>query len=113
MAASNRVPHPRRPWHDRVPTAGPASAARRIADDARRTLAGRRTFAGRRTLAARWALASRWAASPRRAFIAARHAWRRSLQLRMVTLTLVISGLLVGGFGAVVASQITEGLVRD
>jgi HAMP domain-containing protein len=42
-----------------------------------------------------------------------RRAWRRSLQLRMVTITLVVSTLLVGVFGVVVASQITEGLVHD
>ena len=42
----------------------------------------------------------------------ARRAWRRSLQLRMVTITLLVSGALVGIFGAVVASQITYGLVN-
>jgi two-component system, OmpR family, sensor histidine kinase MtrB len=40
-----------------------------------------------------------------------RRAWRRSLQLRMVVITLVISGLLVGAFGALVGSLITRGLV--
>jgi two-component system sensor histidine kinase MtrB len=43
----------------------------------------------------------------------ARRAWRRSLQLRMVSITLVVSALLVGAFGVLVASQITEGLVRN
>ncbi|MBO0871075.1 MAG: two-component sensor histidine kinase, partial [Micromonosporaceae bacterium] len=61
----------------------------------------------------RAAVISRPARTGSRAFAATRHAWRSSLQVRMVTLTLVISGLLVGGFGAVLASQITEGLVRD
>jgi two-component system, OmpR family, sensor histidine kinase MtrB len=42
----------------------------------------------------------------------ARRAWRRSLQLRMVAITLLVSGILVGIFGAVVASQITEGVVN-
>ena len=42
-----------------------------------------------------------------------RRAWRRSLQLRMVTITLVASTLLVGAFGVVVASEITKGLVGD
>jgi two-component system sensor histidine kinase MtrB len=40
-----------------------------------------------------------------------RRSWRRSLQLRMVVITLVVSGLLVGAFGTLVASTITEGLV--
>ena len=39
-------------------------------------------------------------------------AWRRSLQLRMVVITLVVAGVLVGGFGTLVATGITEGLVR-
>ncbi len=37
--------------------------------------------------------------------------WRGSLQLRIVTITLVLSGLLVAGFGFVVAERITQGLV--
>jgi two-component system sensor histidine kinase MtrB len=41
-----------------------------------------------------------------------RRMWRRSLQFRMVAITLVVSGLLVGAFGALVASRITDGLVR-
>src|SRR4051812_38924271 len=40
-----------------------------------------------------------------------RRSWRRSLQLRVVTLTLVLSGLLVAMFGWVVVSMITNGLV--
>jgi two-component system sensor histidine kinase MtrB len=41
-----------------------------------------------------------------------RRAWRRSLQLRMVVITLAVSGILVGAFGTLVASQITNGLVN-
>jgi len=41
-----------------------------------------------------------------------RRAWRRSLQLRMVTITLLVSGVLVVAFGALVASRITDGLLR-
>src|SRR3954464_163822 len=40
-----------------------------------------------------------------------RRSWRRSLQLRVVTLTLVLSGLLVAMFGWVVVSMITNGLI--
>lgn len=43
----------------------------------------------------------------------ARRMWRRSLQLRMVAITLVVSGVLVGAFGTLVASRITDGLVRE
>ncbi|HKT04491.1 MAG TPA: MtrAB system histidine kinase MtrB [Rugosimonospora sp.] len=42
-----------------------------------------------------------------------RRAWRRSLQLRMVTITLLMSAVLVGAFGVLVASQVTDGLVRN
>ncbi|OLB75364.1 MAG: two-component sensor histidine kinase [Actinobacteria bacterium 13_2_20CM_2_71_6] len=42
----------------------------------------------------------------------ARRAWRRSLQLRMVAITLLVSGVLVGGFGTLVASRITTGMVN-
>ncbi|ROO62665.1 two-component system sensor histidine kinase MtrB [Micromonospora sp. Llam0] len=38
----------------------------------------------------------------------AQRMWRRSLQLRVVTITLVASGLLVGGFAYMVASQSTN-----
>ncbi|MGH3660641.1 MAG: MtrAB system histidine kinase MtrB [Micromonosporaceae bacterium] len=37
--------------------------------------------------------------------------WRRSLQLRVVTITLVCSALVVAGFGLVVAQRVTDGLV--
>ncbi|HWB34537.1 MAG TPA: hypothetical protein VHA75_00780, partial [Rugosimonospora sp.] len=40
-----------------------------------------------------------------------RRAWRRSLQLRMVVITLVISGVLVAAFGFLVATLITNGLI--
>jgi len=45
----------------------------------------------------------------RTGWAAAARAWRRSLQLRMVVITLVISSVLVGVFGTVVASLITGG----
>src|SRR4051794_37130680 len=38
----------------------------------------------------------------------ARRAWRRSLHLRVVTLTLVASSLLVGGFGWFIADRSTQ-----
>src|SRR5690348_9004548 len=38
----------------------------------------------------------------------ARRAWRRSLHLRVVTLTLVASSLLVGGFGWFIAYSSTQ-----
>ena len=41
----------------------------------------------------------------------ARRAWRRSLQLRVVTITLAASGALVLTFGLVVSTLITNGLV--
>ncbi|GAA1820608.1 two-component system sensor histidine kinase MtrB [Luedemannella flava] len=40
-----------------------------------------------------------------------RRAWRRSLQLRVVSITLVMSTLLVGTFGLVVANRIIDGLL--
>jgi two-component system sensor histidine kinase MtrB len=43
---------------------------------------------------------------------AGRRSWRRSLQLRMVVITLLVSGVLVFVFGALVASQITAGVVN-
>jgi two-component system sensor histidine kinase MtrB len=43
---------------------------------------------------------------------AGRRVWRRSLQLRMVAITLLVSGILVGGFGLLVVSQITAGMVN-
>jgi len=39
--------------------------------------------------------------------------WRRSLQLRVVTITLVMSSLLVAAFGFLVAQRITAGLVVE
>src|SRR5262249_2967788 len=42
----------------------------------------------------------------------ARRAWRRSLQLRMVLITLLASGVLVGAFGTLVASRITAGVIN-
>jgi two-component system sensor histidine kinase MtrB len=43
---------------------------------------------------------------------AVRQEWRRSLQLRMVTITLVASSLLVGSFGALVAVLSTDSLIK-
>jgi two-component system, OmpR family, sensor histidine kinase MtrB len=40
-----------------------------------------------------------------------RRAWRRSLQIRVVSLTLVLSALVVAVFGFVVAARITSGLL--
>jgi two-component system, OmpR family, sensor histidine kinase MtrB len=42
----------------------------------------------------------------------ARRAWHRSLQLRIVSITLVCSTALVAGFGLLVGNMITNGLVR-
>ncbi|AGZ39443.1 putative two-component system sensor kinase [Actinoplanes friuliensis DSM 7358] len=44
----------------------------------------------------------------RRVSAPARRAWRRSLHLRVVTLTLVMSSLLVGGFGWFIADRSTQ-----
>jgi len=41
-----------------------------------------------------------------------RHTWRRSLQLRMITITVVVSGLLVGGFGLLVAQRNNTALIN-
>ena len=38
-----------------------------------------------------------------------RQTWRRSLQFRVVSITLVMSGLLIAGFGVLVTRQITNG----
>jgi two-component system sensor histidine kinase MtrB len=46
-----------------------------------------------------------------RAWTRGRRAWRRSLQARIVSITLVLSALVVGVFGFVVASRITGGLL--
>ncbi|MER7169624.1 MtrAB system histidine kinase MtrB [Micromonospora sp. NPDC000207] len=40
-------------------------------------------------------------------------AWRRSLQLRVVTITLVVSSLLVGGFAYLIADKITNILLEN
>jgi two-component system sensor histidine kinase MtrB len=42
----------------------------------------------------------------------ARRIWRRSLQLRMVTITLLCSSVLVGGFGYLIADSSTKSLLR-
>ncbi|MEH1093604.1 MtrAB system histidine kinase MtrB [Micromonospora sp. CPCC 205739] len=39
--------------------------------------------------------------------------WRRSLQMRVVTITLVVSSLLVGGFAYLIANKITNILVEN
>src|SRR3954470_15345788 len=44
--------------------------------------------------------------------IVARRAWRRSLGLRMGLITLVLSGVLVGGFGVLVAERNTTAQVN-
>ncbi|MFG3689444.1 MtrAB system histidine kinase MtrB [Micromonospora sp. NPDC047740] len=70
------------------------------------TVASRRLHAARalwRVLAAR---AARLAAS-------AHQTWRRSLQLRVVTITLVASSLLVGGFAYLIADKITSILLES
>ena len=41
-----------------------------------------------------------------------RRTWRRSLQLRMITITVVVSGLLVGGFGLLVAQRNNTALIK-
>jgi two-component system sensor histidine kinase MtrB len=42
-----------------------------------------------------------------------RRAWRRSLQVRMVTITLVVSAALVGAFGYLVAQRITVAMLNN
>ncbi|MFC7246086.1 MtrAB system histidine kinase MtrB [Catellatospora aurea] len=42
----------------------------------------------------------------------ARRIWRRSLQLRMVTITLLCSSVLVGGFGYLIAKSSTDDLIK-
>jgi len=48
---------------------------------------------------------------PAALFAAARRAWRRSLQVRVVTITLVTSGALVATFAILVSARITDGLI--
>ncbi|MGH3750057.1 MAG: hypothetical protein ACRDT8_21960, partial [Micromonosporaceae bacterium] len=53
----------------------------------------------------------RWGERLYRVLVAGVRHWRRSLQLRVVTITLVCSALVVAGFGLVVAQRVTDGLV--
>jgi two-component system, OmpR family, sensor histidine kinase MtrB len=46
-----------------------------------------------------------------KAWVRSRRAWRSSLQIRVVSITLVLSALVVAVFGFVVASRITSGLL--
>ncbi len=81
----------------------PGSAVARYWRSTRRRGAYRLARA-RRTLRRRgpeWLARASWALRP----------WRRSLQLRVVSITLVVSSLLVLAFGYFVAKQITAGLV--
>jgi two-component system sensor histidine kinase MtrB len=71
---------------------------RRVSAPARRLAAPARRLA---------APAGRVVAAARQVAGAVRRAWRRSLQLRVVTITLVLSALLVGTFGLVVAKWTT------
>ncbi|MBL6275246.1 HAMP domain-containing histidine kinase [Micromonospora fiedleri] len=48
-----------------------------------------------------------------RVFAGLHHAWRRSLQVRVVTITLVVSSLLVGGFAYLIAGKITSILLDN
>ncbi len=43
----------------------------------------------------------------------ARRAWRRSLQLRIVSLTLMVSAIMLVGFGYTVAQRITDGMLQS
>src|SRR5262245_13858413 len=49
---------------------------------------------------------------PSSLFASIRHAWRRSLQLRVVTITLVATSALVATFGLFLSKRITDGLVQ-
>jgi len=63
-----------------------------------------------RAARALWRALTGWAAG----VAAGMHgAWRRSLQLRVVTITLVASSLLVGGFAYVIADKITSILLEN
>src|SRR6185503_15940138 len=42
-----------------------------------------------------------------------RQTWRRSLQFRVVSITLVLSGLLIAAFGLLVTRQITNGQLGE
>ncbi|MFG2060484.1 MtrAB system histidine kinase MtrB [Micromonospora sp. NPDC048871] len=48
-----------------------------------------------------------------RVFAGLHHTWRRSLQVRVVTITLVVSSLLVGGFAYLIAGNITSILLDN
>jgi two-component system sensor histidine kinase MtrB len=48
-----------------------------------------------------------------RAWTTGREMWRRSLQLRVVSITLVLSSVLVASFGVLVATRITGGLLAE
>ncbi len=48
-----------------------------------------------------------------RVFAGLHHTWRRSLQVRVVTITLVVSSLLVGGFAYLIAGKITSILLDN
>jgi hypothetical protein len=45
----------------------------------------------------------------RRGWVLGRQTWRRSLQFRIVSITLVLSGLLIAAFGLLVTQLITDG----
>ena len=49
---------------------------------------------------------------PSTLFASARRAWRGSLQLRVVTITLVATSALVATFGLFLSKRITDGLVQ-
>ncbi|MFC4093806.1 MtrAB system histidine kinase MtrB [Micromonospora sp. GCM10011541] len=70
------------------------------------------TAASRRLHAARvlWRALAAWSAG----LVAGLHqTWRRSLQVRVVTITLVASSLLVGGFAYLIADKITDILLES
>ncbi len=49
--------------------------------------------------------------SPATILANAQRAWRQSLQVRVVTITLATSGVLVASFGVLVSNQITTGII--
>ncbi|MFG2102425.1 MtrAB system histidine kinase MtrB [Micromonospora echinaurantiaca] len=62
---------------------------------------------------AAWELWRGLAARGARLLAGLHQTWRRSLQLRVVTITLVASSLLVGGFAYVIANKITDILLEN
>jgi two-component system, OmpR family, sensor histidine kinase MtrB len=48
-----------------------------------------------------------------RGWVLARQTWRRSLQFRVVSITLVLSGVLIAAFGLLVTRQITSGQLEQ